>query len=180
MSSGALGRRYARALLELAEEAGQLDATGKQLDALTEVWQGSAELRSAFENPGVGAEQRRAILGAVAQKLGLSPLVKNTTLLLSDRRRLRFLPEVADAFRQLAEQKAGRVRAEVTTAAAMPDAYFQELQKALETVTGKQVVLVKNQDPSLIGGVVTRVGDKVFDGSLRAQLGELREELLAE
>lgn len=180
MSTGTLARRYAKALLELAEESGQVEATGEQLAALAEAWEVSAELRETFENPAVMASQRRDLLGQLAQKLGLSPHVRNMALLLSDRRRMRFFPAVAAAFQELAERKAGRVRAEVVTAAPMPDAYYQELQKALESVTGKQVTLQKKEDPSLIGGVVTRVGDKVFDGSLRARLSELREELMVD
>jgi F-type H+-transporting ATPase subunit delta len=180
VSAQALARRYAKALLELAEEAKQLEPVGKQLASLAETWAANPALQEAFDSPSVTAAQRRAILEQLAQKLGLSPLVRHTTLLLSDRRRMRYLPEVAAAFTKLAEQKAGRIRAEVITAAPMPDAYFQELQKALESVTGKEVILLKKQDPSLIGGVVTRVGDKVFDGSLRARLSELREELLVD
>jgi F-type H+-transporting ATPase subunit delta len=180
VSAGTLARRYARALLELAEEAGQLEPTGRQLTSLAEAWGESPALQDAFDNPAVSVAQRRAILEQIAQKLGLSPLVRHTALLLSDRRRLRYLPEVTAAFERLAEQKAGRIRAEVTTASAMPEPYFQELQKALEAATGKKVTLIKKEDPSLIGGVVTQVGDKIFDGSLRARLSELQEELLVE
>lgn len=180
MIAGALARRYAKAILELAEEAGRLDEVQRELSDLRATWQSSAELRDAFENPAVGAEQRRAILRGLAEHMKLSPMVKNALFLLSDRRRLRYLPEVVEAYQVLAEAKAGRVRAEVTTAGSMPEPYFHELQKALESVTGKKVVLVKKQDPSLIGGVVTKVGDKVFDGSLRARLSELTEELLTE
>jgi F-type H+-transporting ATPase subunit delta len=92
---------------------------------------------------------------------------------------MRHLPEVAAAFEELVEDRTGRVRAEVTSASALPDAYYEQLQKALGEVTGKQVILVKKQDPTLIAGIVTRVGDKVFDGSLRNRLNELKEELLA-
>lgn len=180
MSIGTLARRYAKALLELAEDQGKVEPIGKELASLREAWDASEDLRDVFENPAVGAEQRKAVVEALAKRMGLSATVKNTVLLLSDRRRVRHLPEVVEAFERLAEQKSGRIRAEVTTASAMPDSYFHELQKALESVTGKKVVLVKNEDPSLIGGVVTRVGDRVYDGSLRARLNELEEELLAE
>ena len=105
-------------------------------------------------------------------------LSASTLLLLADRGRLRNVPEIAAAFQELAELRAGKLRAEVTTAVPMPDAYYAEIQKAIETATGRQVVVAKNQDPSIIAGVVTRVGDKVFDGSLKARLREMREQLL--
>ncbi|MFW6049592.1 MAG: F0F1 ATP synthase subunit delta [Myxococcota bacterium] len=177
---GTLARRYAKALLELAEEQGQLEQVGRELAGLREAWDASEDLRDAFENPAVTAEQRRAILDALATRMGLSPTVTNALRLLSDRRRLRHLPEVAEAFERLAEAKEGRIRAEVTTAAAMPEPYYAELQKALESVTGRKVALVRHEDPSLIGGVITKVGDRVFDGSLRARLNELEEQLLTE
>lgn len=177
MRAGALARRYAKALLELATEQGQLDKVSQDLTSLMEVWQESTELRQLFENPAVGADQRRSVLEALSSRLDLSQIVKHALFLLSDRRRLRHLPEVAEAFDTLAEERAGRVRAEVITAAPMPEKYYQELEKALEAVTGKKVVLVRKQDDSLIGGVVTRVGDKVFDGSLRNRLEELRESM---
>jgi F-type H+-transporting ATPase subunit delta len=98
--------------------------------------------------------------------------------LLSDRQRLRHAPEVADAFEAMAEARSGRVRAEVTSATALSPAYVSELERTLSTVTGKQVVLSQKVDPSLIAGVVTRIGDHVYDGSLKSRLAELGDELL--
>lgn len=178
MNASGLAKRYAKALLELASEQGELDRVHKDLETLLATWNESAELQEVFENPSIGAEQRKAVIRAVADKMGLSLTVKNTLLLMSDRQRLRHLPELVAAYQQLAEAKGGRVRAEVVTAAPMPEAYFAQLEKTLEAVTGKKVTIVRKQDESLIAGVVTRVGDKVFDGSLRSRLDELREELL--
>jgi F-type H+-transporting ATPase subunit delta len=176
--AGTLARRYAKALLDLAVEQGQLDRVGRDLNSLLETWNGSRELRQVFENPAIGAAHRKQVVTKIVERLGVTPTVRNALLMLSDRRRLRYLPEIAEAYQQLAEERAGRIRAEVVTAAPMPEKYFIELQKTLESVTGKEVVLVRKQDESLIGGVVTRVGDKVFDGSLRSRLDELKENLL--
>ena len=176
--AGALARRYARALYELGKQAGQLEAMGKSLAELAAAWNESKDLRDAFANPSVTAEMRRKILDALGQRLGTSQTLKNTMQMLSDRRRLRHLPEIAEAFATLAEQQSGRVRAEVITATQLPESYFAELKKTLEQVTGRQVQLVQRHDPSLIAGVVTRVGDRVYDGSLKNQLAELEDELL--
>jgi F-type H+-transporting ATPase subunit delta len=176
--AGALARRYAKALFELGKEAGGLDDMGKQLVELAQAWDASKELRDAFSNPNVSSEMRRKILDAIGQRVGISQTLKNTLQMLSDRRRLRHLPEIADAFTHLAEAQSGRIRAEVITASQLPESYFSELQKALEQVTGRQVTLVKRHDPSLIAGVVTRVGDRIYDGSLKNQLAELEDELL--
>lgn len=179
MTSSTLARRYAKAIMELADEQNALDEVGENLSNLLVTWNGSDELRLLFENPAVGAGQRRSVLEGVTKKMSLSPIVGNALMLLSDRRRMRHLPEVVEAYRERAEQRSGRVRAEVTTAGELPEKYFTELQKTLESVTGKKVTIVRKQDESLIAGVVARVGDKVFDGSLRNRLDELKESLLA-
>lgn len=173
-----LGRRYAKALLELAIERGEVDRIQRDLATLAAAWKDQRELRAAFENPKIGPDVRRRVLDAIIQRLGASTTLKNTLFLLSDRRRMRHLPDIASAFAQLSEERAGRVRAEVVSATPLSDAYCAELQKVLSQVTGKEVVLHRREDPSLIAGVVTRIGDQVFDGSLRTRLEELKDEML--
>jgi F-type H+-transporting ATPase subunit delta len=107
----------------------------------------------------------------------MDPLVRDTLLLVSDRGRMGQVEDIASAYQEQAEARSGRVRAEVVTASELPEAYFTELQKTLERVTGKKVSVARRVDPSLLGGVVTRVGDQVFDGSLKHQLQELKHEL---
>jgi F-type H+-transporting ATPase subunit delta len=177
MTMSSLGRRYAKALLDLAAEQNQADRVQADLADIRKSWDTSPDLRDAFENPSVTTAQRHSVLDAVCDRMGTAALTRNLLRMLSDRRRLRYLPQVIDAYETLAEERAGRVRAEVVTAGAMPDAYFQELARVLEQVTGKRVSLLKRQDPSIIAGVVTRVGDKVFDGSVKTRLAEIRDEL---
>ena len=175
----ALGRRYAKALLELAREQGELDPVLRDVGAITGAWKESAELRAIVRNPVIPRPALKAAVDAVMRKLGCSELVRNTVNLLADKGRLAHLEEVLDALDELAEAETGRVRVEVVSAKPLSDAYYARLTKKLERVTDREVVLVKKQDPSLIGGVVTRVGDQVFDGSLSDRLSELRETLLA-
>jgi F-type H+-transporting ATPase subunit delta len=177
MTISILGRRYGNALLSLATEAGKVDKVAKDLNDFAASWTSSRELRTAFENPVVSAEARRTILKDIAAASGMDELVRNTLLLMSDRGRLGQIPDVAEAFSSLFEARSGRVRAEVITATELPDAYFTQLQKTLERVTGKQVSVSKRVDPSLLGGVVTRIGDQVIDGSLKNRLDELKHEL---
>lgn len=177
MTTGILGRRYASALLSLAEQAGNVEKVGQDLRDFTSSWNDSRELRAAFENPIVGQEARQKILRDIAAESGMEALVRDTLLLVSDRNRMRHVGEIAEAFQILSEARSGRVRAEVVTASELPPAYYQELQRTLERVTGKKVSIAKQVDPSLLGGIVTRVGDQVFDGSLKHQLEELKGEL---
>lgn len=175
--SASLARRYARAILELATEANAVDETGKQLSDFAELWAGSDELRAVFLNPEVAPDARKAVLSELTQRAGLSPLVRNSILYIADKGRISALPLIARSYGDLAEGTSGIVRAEVTSAAPLSDAYYVQLQKTLEQVTGHKVSLEKKTDPSLIAGVVTRVGDKVYDGSIKSRLQELQNSL---
>jgi len=174
-----IGRRYGRALLELAAEKNVIPKIRKDLEGLVETWNGSEELQSTFENPAISAEARRKIVDAIGKRMMLSTETINTLKLLADRRRFRHLPEIAEAYIELAEAREGRVVAEVTSAAPLAGDFKMKLQKELEAAIGKKVVVVEKQDPELIAGVVTRVGDKVFDGSVRHRLRQIEEELAA-
>lgn len=175
----ALGRRYAKALLELAREQNQTDQVVRDTGALLDAWKASSELRDIIRNPVVPKPALWAAIDTIMDKLGTSKLVRNTIGLLADRGRLPYLPDVLSAFEELSEAEAGRVRAEVISAKPLDDAYYSRLQEKLQRATGQRIVLVKKQDSSLIGGVVTRIGDRVFDGSISNRLSELRETLLA-
>ena len=174
-----VGRRYARALLDLAREQGTTPAVMRDVGALSDAWKASTQLRELIKNPVVPRPAVRAAMGGIMDKLNTSQLVRNTVNLMADRGRLAYLEDVLDAFDEFAEAETGRVRAEVTSAKPLPDAYYTRLQQHLQRATGQEIVLVKKQDPSLIGGVVTRIGDRVFDGSIRNRLSELKETLLA-
>jgi F-type H+-transporting ATPase subunit delta len=176
-SGGALAKRYARAILELAVEAGQVEQVGSELRDLANAWSSSDELREVFTNPGFSYSARKAVLQELLTRSGVSQLTRNSVLYLADKNRVIALADIARSYTLLAEQAAGTVHAEVTSAAPLSDAYYAQLQRALEQVTGQKVSIEKRTDPSLIAGVVTRVGDKVLDGSIRSRLADLRESL---
>ena len=177
MSTGGLARRYARALLELASEQKQVERVGKDLSDLAGMWKASAELRELFGNPQFSLAARKGVLSELLTRAAVSPLVKNAALYLTDNNRIAALPEIARAFTEQAERAQGTVRAEVTSAAPLAETYYAQLQKALEQATGKKVTIEKKTDASLIAGVVTRVGDQVFDGSVRTRLSDLKDSL---
>jgi F-type H+-transporting ATPase subunit delta len=177
MSMGALPKRYARAILELASQAGQAELVGRELRDLAGSWETSDELRELFTNPEFGHAARKAVLQELLQRTGVSPLTRNSVLYLADRNRMVALVDIARAYTELAERAAGTLRAEVTSAAPLTDAYYAQLQRALEQVTGQKVSIERKTDPTLIAGVVTRVGDRVLDGSIRARLADVRDAL---
>jgi len=177
MSTGTLARRYARALLELATEQRLVERVAKDLAELSAMWSDSPELRELFQNPKFEAAIKKAALTEVITRAGVSPLVRNAVLYLADKNRIAALPHIAAAFTELSERATGAVRAEVTSAAPLPESYYLQLQRTLEQTTGKRVAIERKTDPSLIAGVVTKLGDFVFDGSVRTRLADLKESL---
>lgn len=175
----AVARRYARALYDLASEEKSVERVQRELLAVADAWDTSAELRGVFENPAFTPEARKAVIAAIAQRVGASRIVANVLGMLADRRRMRNVREIADAFVTKVEAASGRVQAEVISAAALPETYYVELAKVLKTAIGRDVTITKKIDPSIIGGVVTRVGDTVYDGSITHRLQGLKNDLLS-
>ena len=178
MSRSAVAERYARAVLELGTETGQLRQLTLEIQSIASVYAASPELRSVLDNPLVDAQKREAILRDVATRLGLGHLALNTVRLLALRKKLRALPDMARRLSSLSDEKAGLVRATVTSAAQLGESFYQRLTSEIERAIGKKVVLERKHDPSLIGGVVTRIGDNTIDGSIKGSLAELARQLV--
>jgi F-type H+-transporting ATPase subunit delta len=176
--SSVIARRYAKALIELGVETGQLEAIVREISAVAETVEPSLELRDVRDNPQIPAAARKAVFVEVAQKVGAGQLTRNAISLLADNGRLRYLGAIAKALREEADRRAGVVRAVVSSAAPLSDVYVQKLTQALEARYQKKVVVQREVDPKLLAGVVTRIGDTIIDGSLSARLRELKTELL--
>lgn len=179
MKGSRIGTRYAKALLELATEQGQVDKIGEDLTRFGEVWDVSEPLRLLFVDPAYMADDRRKVVDALCARLDCAEFVRNTLRLLSDRRRMTYVPDVVEAYEHLSDTAAGKLRAEIVTATALDDAYYTSIREALSAATGKDIVLVRRTDPDVLGGVVTRIGDTVIDGTLRTKIDELGDGLLA-
>lgn len=179
MSSGAAAERYARAIFELGSESGQLDRLTQEITEFSASFQGLVALRRALENPVLEQPLRERVLRQVARQSQFSPLATNALLVLLDRRRLGELPVIAKRLRSLADEKNGVCRAKIVSAGSLPESYFNQLRQRLETVVGKRIIVEHEEDSSLIGGVLVRVGDNTFDGSVKGRLEELERRLFA-
>ncbi len=180
MIAGSLARRYARALFEVGLSQNNYETLGREVDDLAATYAGSRELAEALTNPVFPKEKRRAVLEAVLKRAGVSPATRNFALLLLDRERIPVLPAIARELRAMVDDKAGRVRAEVASARPLSPAETDSVKRTLEKVSGKKVVLETKVDPDLLGGVVAKVGDVVYDGSIRTKLEQMRERFLSE
>jgi len=178
--TGSIARRYAKALIEIGIQQQTFDALGKEVERAADTLRASPELRNALENPVFSLEKRKLIMDELSRRLALSKTVRNFIMLLLDKGRIASLPDIARAHRALVDEHAGRVRATVTSARPLDPMLETRLKTALEKSSGKTVIFEKREDPAILGGLVTQVGDTVYDGSVRTQLQSLREELLTE
>jgi F-type H+-transporting ATPase subunit delta len=172
-----IARRYAKALMNIGLEDGNYDAYGEELDTFTALFQGAEQLREVLSNPAFGILRRQAIIKEIGEKIRLSPLTINFLHLLVDKNRMRYLPDIASLYRELADEAAGRARVHLLTAHELSKKKLKELTAGLQGLVGKQVIMEVETDSSLIGGVVARIGGMVYDGSVKTQLERLKETL---
>jgi F-type H+-transporting ATPase subunit delta len=177
MSESVVAERYAKALFELGIESGQLAMLTDQLRSVARTYSESPDLRTVLDDPRVAEEQVSALVDALARRLALSQMAKNALLVLVRRRRIRALPGIVSRLVSLTDERTGLLRASVTSATQLSDAQAQQLSEELERLTGKRIVLERHCDPSLLGGLVTRIGDHVVDASLRGRFDELERRL---
>jgi len=178
MSYEAIARRYARAVFEIGKEAGSLAPLLRDLTDLAEMYTHSQELRDVLDSPLVPDEAREPLLKELASRMNISETATSVLRLLGRRRRVKVLPEIARQLSRFVDEENNTVRAAVTSAGPLSDAYLADLRGALEKATGKKVTISHSQDPSLIAGIVTQIGDQVIDGSVRARLAGFRDSLL--
>lgn len=177
MIVGTISRRYAKALFDLAVEAGKVEPWAKSLVALKQAVDASPELAALLGSPVYTREQRQGLAARLAQALTLDVAPTHLLALLAERNRLGYLAGIADTFGRLADEKLGLVRAKVTSAVALTDAEVATLAARLGAAVKGQVLLERAVDPALLGGVVAQVGSFVYDGSIRTQLEDLRKAL---
>jgi F-type H+-transporting ATPase subunit delta len=169
--------RYARALLDVALQESIAERAEQDLARFAALYAEHPELQRALSHPAVTASRKRAMLEELLSRLALSTPVGKLLLLLADRDRLGLVPELLSIYRERLLDHQKVVRAEVTTAEPLAADQQARLQERLTRATGRQVMLSARVDPSIIGGVVTRIGSVVYDGSLSTQLSKMRERL---
>lgn len=177
MSANAIAKRYAKALVQLGAEEGKVAKFHEELTCFESVLAAHGELRSIFADPAFGVEAKRNILQDLIAKLAVSPTVASFLLLLLEKNRLVFLGQILACYGTLADELSGVVRPTLVSAMPLGDGQVAEIKASLEKMTGKQVVLKMEINPELIGGVVTKIGDQLFDGSVRTQLKRIEDTL---
>jgi F-type H+-transporting ATPase subunit delta len=170
--------RYARALIDVAlTERADLSAVDTQLAAFADLFNQHEALRKALLTPAVPVPRKRAVIGELLDRIGVLPIVRKTLLLLADNDRLSIIPDVAEAFRKRLLEMRNVVRADVTTATALSPERLADIQRSLAAATGRTVDLTSRIDPSIVGGMVARIGSTVYDASVVNHLKRIRQRL---
>ena len=179
MTGNIVARRYAKALFALAVKAGGKAPAqyGEDMETIASILESSADLLRVFANPVITADVKKAVLAGVVGKLSLAPMVVNFLSLLADKDRLAFVPDVAAVYMALLDEAEGVLRGELVTAYALTETRQDQIRTKLEKQSGKELELSFVVDPAILGGVLLKVGDKVLDASLRAQLEILKEQI---
>jgi F-type H+-transporting ATPase subunit delta len=178
MSSRASASRYARALFDVVDPAARR-GIDEELTAVSRLFAQQADLQAVLASPSVPPNVKRGIVQTIVERASVSgPVVKLLTLL-ADRDRLSLLSDVATVFHERMLEEQNVLQAEVTTATPLGAEEQQALQARLSAATSKQVTITSRVDPAIIGGIVTRIGGTVYDGSLANQLARIRERLSA-
>jgi F-type H+-transporting ATPase subunit delta len=179
MTNKTAALRYARALLDVAvKERAPLDAIGDELSAFVDLFKQNPSLEKVMLHPAVPVQRKRAVMVVLVERARLSPILAKLLVLLAERDRLVLLPDLPSAYRERVLDHQQIVRAEVTTASPIGPDRAQAIERGLAKVTGRTVRLGVRTDPSLIGGVVARIGDTIYDGSVTTQLERMKKRLV--
>ncbi len=175
MSANAIARRYAKALVQLAAEERAVAKFQSDLSGFDSVLKANPELNAIFSSPAYGIEAKKGVLRDLVGKLALPDTVANFVQLLMDRNRLSLLSQIVVSYGALADELSGVVRPVLISAFPLADSQVADVKNALAQSTGKQVELRVETDSNLIGGVVTKIGDKIYDGSVKTQLSRIQD-----
>jgi len=170
-------RRYARALFDVTRESGDPAAVRSELDAIASLLAGNRPLRSLLANPAVPSRVKKKLLSGLRKRLDWSDVVHRLLEMLVDRGRSGMLPALSQAYTRHWNDSRGVVAAEAVSATALAPAQQKALGRAIREATGREPDLVNAVDPSLLGGVVLRMGGRTYDGSVRSHLRALRRQL---
>ncbi|MGC0773627.1 MAG: ATP synthase F1 subunit delta [Candidatus Acidiferrum sp.] len=172
--------QYANALADVALAQGAADSALKQLADFGAAFAISPELRNFLTSPAVPREAKHAVIEKISARVGVGKIIRNFLFVIADHQRTHILPEIIAAFEGVIRRRQGIAEAEISSAVELSTAQKKRFAQTLERLTGKKIQAKYSLDPALLGGAVVRVGDTVYDGSVRNSLNELRARLAAQ
>ena len=177
MKNAILAKRYAKALFAVAKEDGAFEEYSEVLNAFAELYESTPEVLDGLTNPMYPQDTREKVMEEIVKSAGVTGIMANFLNLLAQKRRADALPDIAETYQTMVNEENKVCQGEVVTAIDIDDALKAKVKETLEKITGKQVVLNTETDPSIIGGMIAKVGDLVLDGSIKTQLAGLKESI---
>ena len=172
--------QYATALADIVLEQGAADPTRKQLEDFRVAYEESAELQNFLASPAITREAKHGVIEKLVARLGASKIIRNFLFVMSDNQRIHLLPEITKTFELVLRQRQGVAEADVASAVELNDGQKAALVQTLERLSGKKIQAKYSLEPGLLGGAVVRIGDTIYNGSVRNRLNQLRAQLTAE
>ena len=172
--------QYANAMADIALAQRAAETAAKQLNAFGAAYAQSAELRTLLASPAVSIESKHAVIEKIVRRLGASKIIRNFLLVLADHRRTPLIPEVIATFQDVIRRRQGVAEAHIASPVELNAAQKKKLTATLGRLTGKKIEMNYTLDGTLLAGAVVRIGDTIYDGSLRSRLNEMRSRLAAE
>lgn len=179
MSNETIARRYSVALADVVLQSGETATIQNELSSLGELFSQNRDLQTVFSNPAITHVNKERVLDSLIAKAKPSKTTANFLKVLLQNGRLSDLGEINDRFATVLDERSGIISAEIISARELPDAERADFEKRLAELTGKQVNIGYSVDKEIIGGVVTRIGSTVYDGSVKTKLENLREQLIS-
>ena len=173
-----IAKRYAKALVQLAEEKKTIDKTRADLAAFVSAVDSLPALQKLLASPVFTPENKKSVIKELAAKLNMDQATQRFVEHLAETGRIRYVKEVFEAFREILAERTNRAMAKLTTATAISAADLADIKKKLETLTGKQVDIDSQVDASLIGGAKAQIGSTIYDGTIKNQLNKMRSQLM--
>ena len=174
MTGSDIAKRYARALFDIAQKEDKIEVIYGELKGFSSILKESGDLAEFFANPVFDNSDKSAVIGDILDKIGMSTTTSNFLMLLVDKRRVDILEQIEECYQRYMDDVLNKVRVGVKTAFPLSSELSARIRKQMEGLTGKNVEMVIDEDPSLLGGVVIGVGDTLYDGSVKAQLNSIR------
>jgi F-type H+-transporting ATPase subunit delta len=178
MSVETVARRYANALADVVTKTGETDSVRNELKTWETMISANADLQTAFGNPAISQFNKEKVLENLIEKTKPTKTTANFLRILLRNNRLTEIGEINEKFSSVLEERSGAVSAQITSARSLSEAEKAEMQMNLSKLTGKTVSLNFETDETLIGGVITRIGSTVYDGSVKTQLAELKHQMI--
>ncbi len=170
-----IAKRYTRALFDIAQKEDKIEVIYNELKGFSSILKESPDLAEFFVNPVFDTSDKSAVIGSILDKVGMSTTTSNFLNLLVDKRRIDILEQIEECYQKYMDDVLNKVRVGVKTAFPLSNELSARIKKQMEGMTEKNVKMVIDEDPSLLGGVVIGIGDTLYDGSVRAQLNSIRE-----